>query len=293
MTRHASGSLLGVLAAGQALVIPALAQGTPGPAPGKSGYHLFNPTPRALMREMSTDRPDTTESPYTVDAGHFQVELSVVDYTRDSRNDDDLTTRTLSVAPVLLKAGVLHNVDVQLGLDPFTRTRTEERASGIRTRDHGFGDTVVRLKINLWGNDGGTTAFALMPFISFPTAGDDLGSGNVEGGLIAPLSIGLPGEFSLGLMGEVDFIRSAADDRYVLDLVHTATVAHDLFGSLGGFVEYAGFANLNGDEDYRAYLDAGLTYAVSGDVQLDAGVRIGLTRAADDLGLFAGISVRF
>ena len=24
----------------------------------KSQYHLFNPTPTALMREMSTDRPD-------------------------------------------------------------------------------------------------------------------------------------------------------------------------------------------------------------------------------------------
>jgi hypothetical protein len=42
-----------------------------GPA-DKSAFSLFNPTPRELMREMSTDRPDTTESPYTVDAGHFQ-----------------------------------------------------------------------------------------------------------------------------------------------------------------------------------------------------------------------------
>lgn len=41
-------------------------------APDKSGYHLFNPTPTALMREMSTDRPDQTESAYTADAGHFQ-----------------------------------------------------------------------------------------------------------------------------------------------------------------------------------------------------------------------------
>jgi len=30
----------------------------------KSDYTLFNPTPKAQMRELSTDRPDTTESPY-------------------------------------------------------------------------------------------------------------------------------------------------------------------------------------------------------------------------------------
>jgi hypothetical protein len=40
----------------------------------KSGYHLFRPTPRELMRELSTDRPDQTESAYTVDAGHVQLE---------------------------------------------------------------------------------------------------------------------------------------------------------------------------------------------------------------------------
>ena len=52
-------------------------------APDKSTYNLFNPTPRELMREMSTDRPDQTESPYTVDAGHFQMEMDFVKATFD------------------------------------------------------------------------------------------------------------------------------------------------------------------------------------------------------------------
>src|SRR6266436_4230281 len=49
----------------------------------KAAYHLFNPTPREYLREMVADRPDKTESPYTVDAGHFQVETDLVSYTRD------------------------------------------------------------------------------------------------------------------------------------------------------------------------------------------------------------------
>ena len=52
-------------------------------SPDKSTYNLFNPTPRELMREMSTDRPDQTESPYTVDAGHFQMEMDFVKATFD------------------------------------------------------------------------------------------------------------------------------------------------------------------------------------------------------------------
>jgi len=47
----------------------------------KSGYTLFNPTPPELMREMLTDRPDKTEALILVDAGHFQIEADVLNYT--------------------------------------------------------------------------------------------------------------------------------------------------------------------------------------------------------------------
>src|SRR5687767_4843881 len=50
-------------------------------------YHLFRPTPRHLMRDLATDRPDVTESPYTVDAGHFQAELSFIEYVSDDGGD--------------------------------------------------------------------------------------------------------------------------------------------------------------------------------------------------------------
>ena len=51
------------------------AQETNSVPPDKSGYNLFNPTPDEYMREMSPDRPDKTDSPFTVDAGHFQLEM--------------------------------------------------------------------------------------------------------------------------------------------------------------------------------------------------------------------------
>jgi hypothetical protein len=50
------------------LAVPVLAEEPAVGVVDKSQFHLFNPTPKALMRELSTDRPDQTESPYTVDA---------------------------------------------------------------------------------------------------------------------------------------------------------------------------------------------------------------------------------
>lgn len=47
------------------------------PAEGvdKSRNSLVNPTPSGQLREPASDRPDFTESPSTVDAGHAQLEM--------------------------------------------------------------------------------------------------------------------------------------------------------------------------------------------------------------------------
>ncbi len=78
----------------------------------KTGYHLFNPTPSEQMRPLSADRPDATESPITVDAGHVQVEVSFFDYIRSDHDGDDFDAWTVFDANV--KFGLFNNVDLQL-----------------------------------------------------------------------------------------------------------------------------------------------------------------------------------
>ena len=48
------------------------------PTPDKGDYTLFYPTPDADLRSFNTDRPPKANSPYTVDAGHFQYETDLV-----------------------------------------------------------------------------------------------------------------------------------------------------------------------------------------------------------------------
>jgi len=101
------------------------------PQPDKRQYHLFNPAPRVHMREMNTDRPDKTESPYTVDAGHFQVEMDLVSYSHNHDTSRGQNTRSdaLAVAPINLKVGLLNNVDLQLVLDTYNWVRTADRTA--------------------------------------------------------------------------------------------------------------------------------------------------------------------
>jgi hypothetical protein len=266
-------------------------------APDKSGFNLFNPTPRSLMREMSTDRPDTTESAYTVDAGHVQFELSFFDYAHN--DDDGVRTETLAILPTNVKVGLLNNVDVQFVFTPYVREDAETRGPGGDDVLDGFSDdTQIRLKLNLWGNDGpapglGDTALAIMPFIKFPTGSGDLSNNHVEGGLIIPFAVALPADFSLGLMAEIDVVYDEADDDLGVAFVHTATIGHDLVGNLSGYVEYIGIAPHDTGDTYQAIASGGLTYAVSDDWILDLGGTIGLSDSADDFTLFAGTSFRF
>jgi len=74
--------------------------------PNKGVYGLGNPTPRHLMRPLSADRPDTTESPYTVDAGHTQIELSFAEWTR---KDDGPRTDTVDFLPINIKLGITNS----------------------------------------------------------------------------------------------------------------------------------------------------------------------------------------
>src|SRR5262245_12557766 len=78
-------------------------------------FTVFHPTPRAQMRELSTDRPDTTESPNSVDAGHVQAELdlAVLGFTGD--------VSTIDVAAANLKLGLTGSTDLQVVIEPYHR----------------------------------------------------------------------------------------------------------------------------------------------------------------------------
>src|SRR5947208_9594967 len=91
------------------------------PAVDKSVFNLFNPTPTEHLRAMDRDGPGTTESPYTVDAGHFQVEMTLVDYTYDRKSFDGMTKRSeaWAIAPMTLNLGLLNQLDAQLVLEPY------------------------------------------------------------------------------------------------------------------------------------------------------------------------------
>jgi hypothetical protein len=265
------------------------------PARDKSGFHFFNPTPPDLLREMTVDGPGATESPYTVDAGHFQLEMAFVDYTSEEDRFEGVTYRLdwLAVAPMNFKVGLLNSLDLQLLLEPYHHVYEREDGDYSTTRQ-GFGDTSLRLKYNLWGNDRGRTALAVTPFVKFPTSQDGVGSDVVEGGLIVPFSAELPWGFQLGLTTRFSARQDilGGDDLHA-EFGNSIELARPLYRDLEGYVEFFSNVSTEADVDWMGRFDTGLVFWLTDDLQLNAGVNMGVTRWADDWNVFLGVAWRY
>src|SRR5438105_7019773 len=150
--------------------------------PDKSQYDLFNPTPGEFMRELSADRPDKTDCPFTVDAGHFQIEMDFANltYNRPRAERGNARFTAIETAPVNLKAGLLNNLDFQLVYTAYRWEKTDNRDTGVIERKSGFAGITPRLKLNLTGNDGGFFALGLIPFVKLPSGSGQAGNGSTE-----------------------------------------------------------------------------------------------------------------
>lgn len=255
--------------------------------PPKSHYHLFRPVPRHRLRDLSADRPDGTESANTVDAGHFQAELSFFDFTRDKSG---ARTDTWAFGDLNLKVGLLNHVDLHLGFAVYNLEKT--RLAGTTTTQHGFGDLTLRLKINLWGNDGGKTAMALLPWVTIPSY-TKLSTHHPETGIVIPFAWTLNDRFSMGVQVGAAAQWDEAQDRYSLTVEHTVVLGVSIYGPLGAYVEYIGAANaFPGDNSYQGIFSGGVTVTIGKNVMLDAATQIGLTKSADDWKIFSGMTFR-
>lgn len=246
-----------------------------------AAFALLAGSPTAA-RELSTDRPDQTESPYTVERGRYQAEFQLASVGHGPGSGH----ASWQCAGVNLKRGMTRSVDLQLvtsGLEsiPFSNGR----ATGV-------GDLTLRLKWNARGNDSEGFAFGLMPYVAFPIGSDGFTAGGFEGGLIVPAAFPLTADIGIGVMAEGDVVRNADGSGTHAEALFTATASRGLYASLGGFVELAARFRPEAEGEREVMLDVGTTYGLGADLQFDAGVQWGLSAGAEDSLVFLGFTVR-
>ncbi len=199
----------------------------PTAAPDKSGYTFFNPTPDNELRGFAPDRPPKADSAYTVDAGHFQYETDLLNYSQT--NVGGVTTRLYQAADPVWKFGLTNWADFELQYNGYQNLTATNNISGAVARASGFGDIFVKSKINLFGNDSGAAALAVIPYVKLPS-NSPLSNGAVEEGLIAPFQLQLPLDFGLTLMSEVDALKNADDNGRHANFVELVNLNHAVPG---------------------------------------------------------------
>jgi len=248
------------------------------------------------MRDFNTDRPTKSNVPYTVDAGHFQYEGDLFIYGYDNTSTPDTNITTWTIGNPTFKLGLLNNLDVEVNFSFYNSIRTATVSTGASTVSQGFGDTFTRFKWNLFGNEGGVPAMALIPYAKWPTAPifpQGTGNGYIEGGLIAPLAIPLPGGFTTILMAEMDFVKNGFNDFYRVNIPTLINISRPIFENVTAYAEI--YANWSTDPRvaniYTA--DFAIAWQPRPNFQLDVGVNIGLNPAAPPYQIYVGIAQRF
>jgi hypothetical protein len=267
------------------------------PASDAGPYHLGNPVPREAMRELATDRPDKTEVPFTVDAGHFQLEMDLFSYSYDSLNVEgaDRVEEAWAFGPINLKLGLLANLDAEVVFEAYREVQTTDRTGPTEamTRRSGIGDTVLRAKLNFWGNDGGPTALGILPALKLPTSQDDLRSPHVGGGILLPFYAELPWELELGMGSGWGLFREEDAADYHHELVNSIGLGRRFGRYWSGYIEFWTLLDPDASADWEGTFDFGVNYWFTEDFKLDAGLNFGVTPAAPDWQPFLGLSWRY
>jgi hypothetical protein len=261
----------------------------------KSQYNLFHPVPSNQLRGMDTDRPNITNTPHTIDAGHLQLEAGFVDYSFyhhvNFRSDD------LAVGELNFRLGVLNQLELNAVVNAFEIDRNHDYGTGKSAHANGFGDTVLGGKLNFWGNESGdrawTTAFAIQPQFKFPTAGRDEGNGKFEFAAGFPFLLNLPAGFHLGLQTGVSDERSTANRGYVTGWQNAICLDRNLIGKLDVYVEYASDLTTEKHAQPVQTFDVGYVYPLTDNLVLDTGLNFGLNKVSDNVEVLVGMSVRF
>ncbi|SNR46372.1 transporter [Hymenobacter mucosus] len=265
------------------------AQDAPKPSPYDSAhFDLFHPVPRNRLRPLRPDRPGVTESPFTVDAGHFQMESDALRLINS--REEGTHNREWKAAYTTFKLGLTRRTDLQLEVPLYKVTKERQAGETNWQRSRGFGDVNVRLKHNFLGDDqDGPIAMAVVAYTRLPTGGK-AGSGAVEGGLIVPVNLELPHKWNLDLQVESDMNYDREQGKHYLQVMPSIAIDHEFTNVFSFLVE--GVTRWDAEHTgWRSSINVAPIFTVTENLQFDFGTHLALSKEMDQE-FFIGFSFR-
>jgi hypothetical protein len=225
-------------------------------------------------------RPLTTDDAYTVEKSKIQLEAGF-DFARQDNHDKEF-------GPAMtLTYGLFERMDVGVGSAYLFVNPAEGE------KENGFGDTALKIKYRLVDQKEWIPSFAVSGTLKIPTASESkgLGSGKTDFNLNTIFTWNLSKRWQLhGNLGYTFIGEHEANNEFN----YSAAVQFVLLEKFALVGEIVGVNNFNGhkSDDPVSGL-VGIQYTLSDNFVLDAGVEIGMNRAAPDFRLTTGLTFFF
>ncbi|MFC1489659.1 transporter [Candidatus Latescibacterota bacterium] len=220
--------------------------------------------------EMVTDRPDQSESSNIVQPGFVQIESGLL---LTHTGDNDVT----EIPGTLARIGLLEKLELRIGIDGWIMDDAEDNSE--------FGDSEISVKYFLCEESGWIPESAILAGIGIPTA-----KGSDKAGYTLRYAGGytLSEKFSTGF--NVASAWEEGDDNLDMSMMYSAVLGYGINERTGCFIEFFGESPVEAGGKPSNLIDGGFTYLINPQFQLDAYGGAGMTDAAEDWFLGAGIS---
>lgn len=231
-----------------------------------------------------TDRPDQTESAAVIAPGGVQVETGFV---FESTSTDLMDIENMTYNTTLFRIGVLDRLEFRLGFSVDKMTTTN-KLMDVEDEVSGFSPLHTGMKVKLAEENGLRPEIALLAGLDWPaTAAEEMKPTYVAPSLRLAFAHTLSDRFSLGynLGAEWD-----GDDPYG-GYFYSVALGVGITDHLGMFVE--SYGNFMENNDNLHQVDAGFTYLVQDNFQLDISGGLGLSETAPDYFASFGFSYLF
>ncbi|HKP79486.1 MAG TPA: transporter [Phenylobacterium sp.] len=244
----------------------------------------------ASARPLCADRPGKATPPCILDVGRLQVEAGLFEASRERRNGarDDLD----AYGGLELRAGLTRWSEFELSWTPWTVERAQD--GGTVQRRAGMGDVTAGFRAALTDPDRSGFALSVRPFLSAPTATHHMGAGGWQGGVSLPASRAA-GSWTLGATPELDIARNAGGGGTHLAGALAVAASRGLGPLTLGAELWAAVDDDPLGRSTQASFDltSAWTPAADPELQLDAGVNLGLNGQTPGLDVYLGLTRRF
>lgn len=242
-----------------------------------------------LAEPLVTDRPDFTNSSATVGLGLVQIEEGYT-YSYDARALG--STISHSYPETLVRIGVLAEwLEARVGWDYSTISNAEFGPG--KDGDGGSEPLYLGVKLALTGQEDFLPEMGMLVQMEVPAGPPEVAGDAPLPGLAWMYGWGVIDWISIGGMTEGNRALDSITGQPYVEYSQSWSIGYDLTEPLGAYTEWYVLAPDGADFDHtQNYFDAGLTYLVSDNLQLDVRYGVGLNEAADDYFAGAGVTWR-